>query len=169
MNIIGAKFDDKSMDFESLLHSPQFSRTLFIFNDNQLEHNTNKRGAGNAKIRPYNRFSNLPIPKSAGIPTGHYRQGYEFLDRGIKDIDNSFNEIIQLISTGNYDTIMYSVDDYNNAILGRGIFNIGLEVKRYITKRILELGINNYFYFKSSKYGVSNPILITEDIIKTFN
>jgi hypothetical protein len=169
MNIIGAKFDNSSMDFERLISNPMYSNALFIFNDNQSEHNLSKRGGGNAKIRPYNMFSGMIVPRSAGVPTGFNREGYQALYQGKTDIDRSFDEIKTLLSTGNYNTIVYSIDNYNDPLLGRGLFVISDDVKRYITKRILEFGFGGNYFFQSGNYGISVPIVITEDIINFYN
>lgn len=169
MNIIGSKFDNADMDFERLMMLPQYSKFLFIFNDNQTEHNCVKRGGGNAKIRPYNMFSDLPFPISAGIPTGFHREGYQSLNQGKIDIDRSFDEIKMLLSTGNYNTLVYSIDNYKCPLLGRGLFVISNDVKRYITKRILELGIGGHYYFQSGYYGITGPISITETIVNSYN
>lgn len=169
MNIIGAKFDNACMDFERLLQNHQYERALFIFNDNQIEHNCDKKGGGNAKIRPYNMFSGRSIPRSAGIPTGYHREGYQALSQGFNDINKSFDEIKYLLSSGYYNTIVYSIDNYNDPLLGRGIFVISNDVKRYITKRILELGIGGNYYFQSGKFGMSEANPITQSIIDYYN
>lgn len=163
VNIIGVKYDSKEMDFEQLMKL--YDRTLFIFNDNQTDHYSSKRGKGNAKIRIYNRFSNYSPPRSAGIPTGHYRQGYINLSQCKDDIDKSFEEIEYLLSTGNYDNIIYSIETHGNLILGSGIFVIDNEVKRYITKAILNLGINGNYYSISTTNGITGPNKITPELI----
>lgn len=161
MNVIGVKYDSKNMDFETMMFQEEYKNTLFIFNDNQVEHNSSKKGAGNAVIRPYNKYSGLKFPKSAGIPTGNYRQGYQSLEEGLDDIDKSFDEIETLLKTGYYSNIVYSIDNYNNPLIGRGIFIISNDVKSYITKRIVKLGIGGNYFFNSDTYGFSEPIPIT--------
>lgn len=163
IDVIGAKYDSQYMDFEYLMK--QDKRTLYIFNDNQIEHNSNKRGGGNAKIRIYNKFSQYVPPRSAGIPTGHFREGYKNLDECKQDIDNALAEIRYLLSTGNYDRVVYSIENYGSPILGRGIFVVDGEVKCYITKEILSLGLGSNYYFKSSARGIEGPISITSELI----
>lgn len=167
IDIIGIKYDSPQMDFSTLIHHSQ--RTLFIFNDNWKEHYSSKRGSGNAIIRPYNQASGLSIPKSFGIPTGDYRNGYSYLLEGKQSIDISLNELQSLISTGNYDRIIYSIDDYRNPILGRGIFLIGDEVKRYITKQIIKMGLGGKYYFMSARFGTECVNEITQTMVDSFD
>ena len=63
-----------------MIKQPEFKNCLFIFNDNVEYHMSNRKGAGNAIIRQYNKhsqrcigsesYSNLEKPMSAGISTG---------------------------------------------------------------------------------------------------
>lgn len=166
VDIIGSKYDSPLMDFERMIEVKP--RTLFIFNDNWVEHYTTKRGSGNANIRPYNHVSGMSIPRSFGIPTGNYRKGYVNLAEGKQSIDTALSELRELIQTGNYDRIVYSIDNYGSTILGRGIFVIGEDVKRYITGKILELGIGRNYYYISYHRGTEGPYEI-KDVSSYFN
>lgn len=155
IDIIGVKYDSKSMDFRSFID--EVDRTLFIFNDNWTDHYSKKQGGGNACVRPYNPQSGLKIPKSFGIPTGHSTNGYRSLAEGQQMIDIALTELSDLIKTGNYDRIVYSIDNYDNPLIGRGIFVIGEDVKEYITQEIIKLGKGGRYYFKSSVMGLKGP------------
>ena len=125
--------------------------TLYIFNDNHLDHKTTKPGKGNATIRIYNKYSNYQLVRSAGISTG-WKPGFPFK---IKDklkwkgiIDKEFKEIKQLLETGKYNNLVFSVastkegdiikTEDNNYILGTDIFanSIDDELLKYIPKKI---------------------------------
>jgi hypothetical protein len=141
VSIYASKYSSPRDDFNNLVKLPQFSRTLFLFNDNTDDHATCMRGGGNASARVMNRYSSLPIPKSAGIITGTLmRGGYENLSSCQHIIDECFNEIEDLLSTGNYDSVLYSVNSYDSFIVGNGIFRPSPDVLKYITGRILGLG-----------------------------
>ena len=74
------------------------------------------------------------------------------------EIDSNVNEIKELLSTGNYDTIVYSIETYGSAIIGTGIFTISDEIKKYITVEILKLCLGNRLYFYSEETGISNYV-----------
>lgn len=168
MFIIGSKYDNKSVDFETLIGDRKFANTLFIFNDNYTEHWTSKRGRGNAKIRQYNHVSGLQIPRSFGIPTGYHREGYHSLDQSKDQIDQCFEELNILLRSGNYNAICYSIDSYDNVTIGSGIFKINHNVKKYITERILSLGIGGNYFFLSGLRGFVNGGTITNEIIEKY-
>lgn len=155
--IVGFKYEKGGIDFEYLMRCKIFENALFIFNDNQVEHNSCKKGHGNAEIRQYNKYSSGPI-KSAGIPTGKYRNGYSCLAEGKDDIDKSIDEIKELLSSGRYDSIVYSVQNIGNATIGTSIFELDDELKEYITNKILELSNGGWYYFYSYSTGISAPI-----------
>lgn len=169
MTLYGVKYDGKQTDFEELMKYDMFKKSLFIFNDNQTEHYTSKKGSGNAIMRKYNKYSKCYPPKSAGIPTGHHRNGYSNIIEAKQHIDDSFNEIIQLLNTDNYDSIVYSINDYNDPTIGTGIFNVNIEVKKYITRKIFELFKGRNYFCVSSRYLIQGPELITDTIINYFN
>lgn len=168
LKIYGVKYDGFNTDFENLMNNEQFKNSLFIFNDNQSDHYSCKKGLGNAKMRIYNKYSHYEYPKSAGIPTGYYRHGYSTINESREDIDNSFNEIIELLLTEKYDSIVYSIHDYTNPLIGTGIFDVGIEVRKYITKRILEFSKNGEYFSVSNKYGILGPVEITDEIINLY-
>ena len=138
-----SKIIDNRDNFENMIHNPIFENTLFIFNDNHKEHNLHKKGAGNAVIRKYNKHSGLEKPRSAGIPTGYYRSGFTDLSSEVKQIiDSSIEEIKQLVKTYNYTSLVYSVDNYDDYILGTGLFEVHKDVLQYITNNILSFSKN---------------------------
>ena len=136
MKIIGVKYGGKNTDFEKMMNQKEYENALFIFNDNYLEHKTTKRGAGNAKMRVYNNYSSFF--KSFGIPTGNYRKGYNSLDECVDILNEIFEELDLIIK--NYDTLVYSIDEIDNLLLGTSIFKVHNDVLKYITNKILSYG-----------------------------
>ena len=61
---------DPSTHYEIMIKNPKYNRTLILFADNRKHHKTSQIGGNTAVIRPFNRYSKLKIPKSAGISTG---------------------------------------------------------------------------------------------------
>jgi hypothetical protein len=130
----------KPGDFNWMIGQSKYDDILFIFNDNEEYHDTNRRGAGNAIIRQYNKYNKeLDIPRSAGIPTGTLaRGGYKKLDNENKKIiKNSIKEIKELIVKYDYKKICYSADE--DGLLATAIFYVDPKVLKYITKRICRL------------------------------
>lgn len=144
-------------DFEWMINQPEYRNSLFIFNDNIVHHNSSRKGAGNAVIRPYNKYGftklGLSKPLSAGIPTGTSVQSNGFQDlnepivlpNGLQTtvkivIDNSINEIKKLLHKYKYDAIYYSASNSTDATIGASIFAPSVNVKEYITKKIHSLG-----------------------------
>lgn len=168
LNLYGIKYDGPAMDFLNLMRQVSFQRSIFIFNDNYLEHYTSKRGSGNAVLRQFNKFSGSSFPRSVGIPTGNYRNGYTYLEEGKAHIDEGFQELIELINTGNYDSILYSINVANDALLGTGIFQVSRDVLKYITKRILELCKDGNLFCISTTYGSLGPVLIDDRVINMY-
>jgi len=127
-------------DFNWMIKQPEFSRSLFVFNDNEKQFYdffTNKipgnPGGGNAVIRQY-QGSNPP--RAIGVPTGKSSQGYQQLINITKTpIDNSMQTLLRLLQTGNYDDVIISWDSKENT-LGSGIFKPSIEVKNYIVEQI---------------------------------
>jgi hypothetical protein len=126
-------------DFNWMIKQSVYTNCLFIFNDNIEHHLTNKKGGGNAIIRQFNRFSSLDKPRSAGIPTGTLKYGgFTKLDEDVKTIiDNSINEIKDLIEKHNFDSVYFSQD--SSGKLGTSIFKVNEDVIDYITKQIYNL------------------------------
>jgi len=144
IQIIGIKFSNlnKYGDFNWMCKKNEYKNSLFIFNDNIEYHKTNISGGGNAIMRKYNKYSELEKPISAGIPTGSLIYGgYKELDEITKtQIDESFNEIINLINIHKYDKIYFSSE--LDGKLGTSIFEVNDEVINYITQRIFSLTTN---------------------------
>ena len=142
VQVIGVKFVKSNCfgDFFWMCQQDEYvDDTLFIFNDNEEYHNTNKQGAGNAIMRRFNVHSNLAKPKSAGIPTGTMRLGgYIQLDEQTKKtIDKSIEEINQLIKLYKYKKIFFSAE--LDGKLGTSIFAVEPNVINYITAQIYNL------------------------------
>ena len=124
--------------------------TLYIFNDNHLDHKTNKEGGNNASIRIYNKYGKFKPVRSTGISTG-WKSGTPFK---IKDrvkwkeiVDKEFEEIKQLLQTGKYNNLVFSAaskegaiikDKNGNYILGTDIFasSIDDELTKYIPEKL---------------------------------
>ena len=131
-------------DFSWMIELPEDARSLFIFNDNEMQfiafHTGHEAGftagGGNAAIRPYQGHS--PI-RAAGIPTGE-KGGYQHLDLNVCAlVDDAMAHIQRLLATGNYDQVIFSYDAANDT-LGTGIFDVADEVKSYIYQALCSLG-----------------------------
>jgi hypothetical protein len=130
-------------DFSWMIDRPEYARSLFIFNDNEMQfiafHTGHAAGftagGGNAAIRPYQGHS--PI-RAAGIPTGE-KSGYQQLDLNVRAlIDDAMAHIQRLLKSGNYDEVIFSYDASNDT-LGTGIFDVADEVKSHIFQNIMAL------------------------------
>ena len=130
-------------DFSWMIDRPEYARSLFIFNDNEMQfiafHTGHEAGftagGGNAAIRPYQGHS--PV-RAAGIPTGE-RSGYQYLDLNVRAlVDDAMAHIHRLLAGGNYDEVIFSYDATNDT-LGTGIFQVANEVKSYIFECIMML------------------------------
>ena len=130
-------------DFSWMIDRPEYARSLFIFNDNEMQfiafHTGHEAGfaagGGNAAIRPYQGHS--PI-RAAGIPTGE-KSGYQHLDLNVRAlVDDAMAHIQRLLKSGNYDEVIFSYDAASDT-LGTGIFHVADEVKEYIFQNILAL------------------------------
>jgi hypothetical protein len=143
IKVIGTLFEslNKFGDFYWMIQNPLYNKSLFIFNDNEEYHYTSRKGKGNACIRVFNKYSNLPIPRSAGIPTGKLSTGgYTELNQYTKNIiDSTINEIKSLILKYKYDTIYFSSNSEGK--LGTSLFNVSSDVINYITDEIIKLEI----------------------------
>jgi hypothetical protein len=131
---------NKYGDFNWMINQQEYNDVLFIFNDNEEYHNTNKMGKGNAIIRVYNSHNKkISMPRSAGIPTGTLKyRGYKKLNKTTKQIiDNSIDKIKQVIQTYNYKKICFSADA--NGKLGTALFKVNPAVIDYITEQINHL------------------------------
>jgi hypothetical protein len=130
-------------DFSWMIDRPEYARSLFIFNDNEMQfiafHTGHEAGftagGGNAAIRPYQGHS--PI-RAAGIPTGE-TSGYQHLDLNVRAlIDDAMAHIQRLLRSGNYDEVIFSYDASNDT-LGTGIFDVADEVTSYVYQNIMAL------------------------------
>jgi len=144
MKIYGACRRTHRGNFDALLRRPEFAASLFVFNDNEREHATAKRGWGNASVRPWNRHGTASsFPRTHGIPTGVYRTGYARLDaHARRAIDGALEELQALLTAhpGRYESIVYSTQAEDDPLLGTGLFVVSSDVRKYITTRILALG-----------------------------
>ena len=145
MRIVRSTFKqaDSIGDFSWMIERPEYARSLFIFNDNEMQfiafHTGHEAGftagGGNAAIRPHQGRS--PI-RAAGIPTGE-RSGYQHLDLNVRAlVDDAMAHIQRLLKSGNYDEVIFSYDA-TNGTLGTGIFQVADEVKSYIFQNIMAL------------------------------
>lgn len=147
LQILGVQYakPDEFGDFSWMCEQDDFKDALFIFNDNENHHFTDVEGGGNAIMRKYNKYSQLAVPRSAGIPTGCLGEfhcgGYDELNTHVKkQIDDAIQEIKQLIHLHHYPLIIFSCD--KNGFLGTGIFKVDPDVLKYITQQIYSLTIN---------------------------
>ena len=124
-------------DHSWMMNQEEYLTTLFIYNDNIEFIHSCKKGRGNAIMRVYNKYSNLKIPRSYGIPTGSLKYG-GFKNLNIeskKYIDNSISEIKELIDKYSYDKIIFSRSETED-LLGTDIFIVDKNVIRYITSEL---------------------------------
>ena len=128
-------------DYLWMIDQPEFARALFIFNDNEEQFNAFvagkangfTAGGGNAAIRP---LRNLVPPRAAGVPTGKHGRGYSAFDASTKaKIDEALAVVDALLKTGNYDEIVIPTSKDGDT-LGTGIFEVALEVRDYIFRRL---------------------------------
>lgn len=147
---------DITTDFSWMVQQSQYAATLFIYNDNEINFNNflktpvselisgrakYRQGGGNAKaIRPYQYM--YPI-RAMGIPLGKIPgngNGYKSLGEKEKKIINKSLELVKdLLSTGLYDTIVYSAGPDGRKI-GSSIFTLPEEIIDYVTEKIWSLG-----------------------------
>ena len=59
MKVTGTIFKNRNEfgDFMWMKDQKEYSNSLFIFNDNTEYHDTNRRGAGNAIMRMFNKYN----------------------------------------------------------------------------------------------------------------
>ena len=139
LQILGTVYKKKGQegDFEWQITSGEYEDALFLFNDDEKRHHWKKAGTGNAVIRKYNKHS-LSTPRSHGIVTGK-EKGYESLTAEVKTkIDECINEVKQIIQTYGYKKVYYSAAT-PNGLLGTSIFQVGMDVREYITNQIRTL------------------------------
>lgn len=138
MKVIGTTFIKKDQygDFEWMINQPQYKNSIFIFNDNEEDYNSSKRGGGSACIRPYNGVDGRK-PRSHGIPTGNSFGGYQKLDEWNKYIiHKSIVELVEKVTEFGYDTIYYS-SRKDSILIGNGIFQIDERVIIFITDKLI--------------------------------
>ena len=139
---------------------PKYNNTLFIFNDNDQDHLTGKKGANNAEIRIYNFYApkKLPYPHSAGIPTG-YSSGSNGGYTGLMDVDPTnkngevpYNSIIyayvEILSLlymfrNTFTQIIYSINNNKSDLISTSIFVVDRGVLEFITYLLKNI---NYYY-----------------------
>lgn len=139
LQIIGTVYTKKGQlgDFEWQIQSGLYEDALFLFNDDEKRHHWKKAGTGNAVIRKYNQHA-VAKPRSHGIVTGN-QTGYSTLTETVKaKIDECIAEAKQIIQEQGYTTIYYSAAT-PNGLLGTSIFQIGNDVREYITQQIKSL------------------------------
>ena len=145
----------KTGKYENSKKKEERQRTLWIFNDNIEQHNTNDKGERNEAIRVFNQYGEyIDHPYSAGISTGSValnkgfqslNESFEVTDFNTKKtknltvkyiIDENIKEIRRLIDTQKpkIQKVVYSVD--RDGYIGPGTFNPDKNVKAYITKNI---------------------------------
>ena len=139
LQIIGTVYTKKGQlgDFEWQIQSGLYEHALFLFNDDEQRHTWKKAGMGNAVIRKYNQHA-VVKPRSHGIVTGNLT-GYPCLSETVKEkIDQCFAEAKKIIQEQGYTTVYYSAAT-PNGLLGTSIFQIGDDVRHYITQQIKSL------------------------------
>lgn len=129
-------------DFEWMIEQPEYSRTLFVFNDNEDQFREHQRllgtphrctaGGGNAVIRPQ---QCMTPPRATGIPTGRRGGGYASLADALPAVDAAISHLDHLLGTGDYDALAFSWND-DTQTLGVRIFAPHRDVLDYIVEQI---------------------------------
>ena len=131
-------------DFAWMQAQPEYTSTLFVFNDNEEQFDAFLNGkasgftagGGNAIARPWRKLD--PV-KSAGIPTGSLGSGYSVLDSKTQSkIDQALQIIEELLETGIYEKLVFSADE-TLTTLGTGIFDVCHAVRNYIFQGLMKL------------------------------
>ena len=153
-------------DFSRMITLEKYNHVLFIFNDNDRDHETSTPGLNNAEIREYNYYNKVKLqryPHSAGIPTGYFPGtggGYKGLS--VKDNTNkegeypyksilfAYAEIMLLLYVyrHHYNSIIYSVESANSTLLAMGTFQVDYNVIQFISYLLSNI---NYYYELSYK------------------
>lgn len=128
----------KEGDFSWMSKQPKYKDSLFVFNDNEEQYISKScsAGGGNAVVRP---LQCQNPPRALGVPTGSFKgKGYKSLTPQAKKlIDESIERIRDSIRKYRYDRIIYSVN--KDGYIGTGIFNVGDDVRKYITTKLQSL------------------------------
>ena len=153
-------------DFSRMITLEKYKNVLFIFNDNDRDHETSTPGVNNAEIREYNFYNKTRIqryPHSAGIPTGYFpgkEGGYKGLsvkDKTNKDAEYPYKSILfayaeimllLYVYKNHYNSIIYSVESANSNLLATGIFQVDHNVIQFISYLLSNI---NYYYELSYK------------------
>jgi len=139
--LIPVRFSQKGQygDFDWMSRQCRYKKSLFIFNDNEeqfLAFQSGRwkrgciKGGGNAVVRP---CQCIPVPRSAGVPTGKCRVGYNDLAEDRHQINRALFHIRSLIEKHNYDAVFYSAAE-DGRTLGNSIFNVSPDIKEYIVQ-----------------------------------
>lgn len=160
VRIVGVKHTPNTFtDFEIMMHHEDYKNALFIFEDNETEKQTQRRGPNNATIRHYNIHNKqLSRPLSFGIPVANYRNGYQTFEEGINIVNNACLELKRIFEEGGYDTIVYSIENLNSPLIDTTPFIVNNDIKRYITRYFLCLFPGDYVNFSKDGYGEIKPI-----------
>ena len=149
------------------LRPPIGERTLWIFNDNLQDRDSNILGEGNAVIRPYNRYGKWrDEPYSVGISTGNSEEGFGGLTPTVRlEIKKDLRNLENLLKTGHYNIVKFSSD--KDGYLDADIFNVNSYVKHYIVKNIYHIidALNNDTKIDFNRSIM--PAYIIKPIIKT--
>ena len=183
MEIIPSVFtgNDKIGDFKwEIEKTERWHNTLYIFNDNYKDHESDFAGGNNGVIRKYNRYSNYTPARSAGISTGwggSYDNPVNITLNGNKVtkygafkeedkhywkeiVDSEITEIIEeLLKTGYYKRIVFSAqgDENNNPLIKNGIPILGTSIFKDLDKEITTY-IPNQIYTRLQTIKIDQQI-----------
>ena len=132
-------------DFEWMIRSKNYNKTLFIFDDNIEYYNTSIKGDGIQKIREYNEFSNNFNINSAGIIMAE-SEGNGFIELNDKNkmmIDLSFENIKNLIIRYGYNSLYYKCNEDNGEIF-TDLYYLDNNITKYVMEKMNKL----YFVFE---------------------
>lgn len=136
---------DQIGDFSWMIKQPEFTKTLFVFNDeeehykyywefragNKFYYMACESGPDSASVRPQQCET---TPRSYGIPTNKNGVGYSDLSVVKAELDKALTGLKIMLMRGDYDRVAMSMDD-DGLIADEGK-NLSLEVRKYITDGI---------------------------------
>ena len=147
---------DIRTDFSYMICKNEYKDSLFLFNDNFKDRNSNHPGGNSAKIRPYTFYD---PPRAVGIPTGWSSAlgGFKGLTEDAKQAIFLSFELINLIlfEYPHIKRVFYSCDKMNLRSLGFAIFKPSDDVVQYIANKISQIPIKSGKNLAVSKTALS--------------
>jgi len=123
-------------DFYWMINTGYYQDTLFIFDDNVDDYNTDIEGHGLLKIKKYNEFGTFEKISSAGIIMGNsFNNSFNKLDDKTKNIiDRSINDIKKLIIEYNFKEIYYLSD--KDGLIKSSFYYPNKDIIKYVSEQL---------------------------------